>query len=119
MGDNIMRVMYCNHLHELEILRIENELQEIAKLMKTPFFDTRMYKGMILVYDPKGILKYPVSHKLDGLNLRGPFLFTGNNTIEKDFKSLNMEEIRLLEQKLVREKQELQEELQQELEMGE
>lgn len=106
MGDNLMRVMYCNHLHELKTLKIENELEEIAKLMKTPFFDTRMYKGMILVYDPKGILKYPVSYKLDGLNLRGPFLFTGNNTLEQDFKSLNIEEIRYLQKTLSQEKQE-------------
>ena len=117
MGDNLMRIMYCNHVHELEIIRIENELEEIAKLMKTPFFDTRMYRGMILVYDPKGILKYPISYKLDGLNLRGPFLFAGNNTIEQDFKSLNMEEIKFLKQKLAREKQELQGEMQQELEI--
>ena len=33
------------------------------------------YKGMILIYDPKGILKYSKIKKLDGLNLRGPFIF--------------------------------------------
>ena len=43
--------------------------------MKTQFFETTMYKGMILVYDPRGILKYSKIQKLDGLNLRGPFIF--------------------------------------------
>ena len=72
---NFMRIMYCSPDKEPKVLKISKELEELSKLMKTQFFETTMYKGMILVYDPRGILKYSKIQKLDGLNLRGPFIF--------------------------------------------
>ena len=75
MGDNLMKVMYCFPEKEPRIIKIHKELSEISKLMQTPFFEITIYKGMILIYDPKGILKYSKIKKLDGLNLRGPFIF--------------------------------------------
>ena len=72
---NFMRIMYCSPDQEPKVLKISKELEELSKLMKTQFFETTMYKGMILVYDPRGILKYSKIQKLDGLNLRGPFIF--------------------------------------------
>lgn len=102
---NFMRIMYCSPEQEPKILKIEKELEKISELMQTPFFETTMYKGMILVYNPKGILKYSKIQKLDGLNLRGPFIFTGNDTSELDFKSLNIEQIRYLQKHLTQEKE--------------
>ena len=102
---NFMRIMHCFPEQEPKILKIEKELEAISKLMQTPFFETTMYKGMILIYDPKGILKYSKVQKLDGLNLRGPFIFAGNDTLELDFKSLNIEQIRYLQKHITREKQ--------------
>lgn len=105
MGNNFMRIMYCFPDDDPKILKIDNELEAISNLMKTQFFETTMYKGMILIYDPKGILKYTKVQKLDGLNLRGPFIFTGNDTLELDFKSLTIEQIRYLQNILTKEKE--------------
>ena len=50
-------------------------------------------------------MKYSKVQRLDGLNLRGPFIFAGNDTLELDFKSLNIEQIRYLQKHITQEKQ--------------
>ena len=72
---NFMRIMYCYPNQNPKILKIENTLEEIANLMETPFFETTIYKNMILIYNPKGILKYSKIEQIDGLNIRGPVIF--------------------------------------------
>lgn len=105
MGDNLMRIMYCSPDNEPKILKIEKDLKSISQLMKTNFFDTTIYNhDMLLIYDPKAILKYSTHIDFEGLKLRGPFIFTGNDTLEKDFKSLTIIQIRHL-QKILSEKQ--------------
>ena len=103
--NNFMRIMYCFPEKEPKILKVKKELKALSELMQTQFFETTIYKGMILIYDPKGILKYSKSQKLDGLYLRGPFIFAGNDTLELDFKSLKIEEIRYLQKHITQEKQ--------------
>lgn len=100
-----MRIMYCSPDNEPKILKIEKDLKSISQLMKTNFFDTTIYNhDMLLIYDPKSILKYSKHIDFEGLKLRGPFIFTGNDTLEKDFKSLTIIQIRHL-QKILSEKQ--------------
>lgn len=105
MGDNYMRILYCTSNSEPKVLKIHKNLESISELIETNFFETVVYKDMLLIYDPKGILKYSTYKELEGLKLRGPFIFTGNDTLEKDFKSLNINQIRYL-QKILEEKQE-------------
>ncbi len=88
-----MRIMYCSPENEPKVLKIHKTLKSISDLMQTNSFDTVFYKDMLLVYDPKGILKYSNYKQINGLKIRGPFLFTGNDTLEKDFKSLNKNQI--------------------------
>ncbi len=105
MGDNLMRIMYCSPNNKPRILKIEKDLKSISRLMETSFFDTTIYNhDMILIYDPKAILKYSKYIDFEGLKLRGPFIFAGNDTLEKDFKSLTIIQIRHL-QKILSEKQ--------------
>lgn len=100
-----MRIVYCSPDKEPKVCKIHKDLKSISNLMKTEFFDTVIYNNMILIYDPKGILKYSNYKEINGLKLRGPFIFTGNDTLENDFKSLNINQIRFLD-KLFDEKQE-------------
>ena len=109
MGDNFMRILYCSSDSTPKILKIHKDLASISELMKTNFFETVTYKDMLLIYDPKGILKYSTYKELEGLKLRGPFIFTGNDTLEKDFKSLNINQIRYLEEILEEKQEELEE----------
>lgn len=100
---NFMRVFYCMPGEKPKILKIRKSLEGIAELMKTQFFDTTMYKDMILIFDPKGILKYSKKEKINDLNIRGPFIFCGNDEIEQDFKSLNLKQIKFLEKQFIKE----------------
>lgn len=105
MGHDLMRIIYCSPDSKPKILKIENNLKSISELMKTNFFDTIIFNhDMILIYDPKGILKYSKYLNFQGLKLRGPFIFAGNDTLEKDFKSLTIIQIRELE-KILNDKQ--------------
>ena len=105
MGDNLMRIMYCSPNNKPKVLKIEKDLRSISKLMGTNFFDTTIYNhDILLIYDPKAILKYSKHIDFEGLKLRGPFIFTGNDTLEKDFKSLTIIKIRHLK-KILSEKQ--------------
>lgn len=109
MGDNFMRVVYCTSESKPQILKIHKDLKSISELMETQLFDTVMYKDMLLIYDPKGILKYSTYKELEGLKLRGPFIFTGNDILENDFKSLNINQIRFLQKTLEETQEELDE----------
>ena len=109
MGDNYMRVLYCTSDSKPKVLKIHKDLESISELMETNFFETVTYKDMLLIYDPKGILKYSTYKELEGLKLRGPFIFTGNDILEKDFKSLNINQIRYLQEILEERQEELEE----------
>ena len=109
MGDNFMRLLYYSPDEKLEVCKIHKDLKSISNLMKTNFFDTVMYNNMLLIYDPKGILKYSNYKEINGLKIRGPFIFTGNDTLEKDFKSLDINQIRFLQNLLEDKEKEVEE----------
>lgn len=91
-----------------ELKRIPNRLETLRKIVGNEQIEVIKYKDVLIVYDLEAFKKLlPINRVLDGLNIRGTFIITGNDNKNQDFKDLTEEQIQEYSQKLALE-QELQ-----------
>ena len=84
-----------------ELKRIPNRLETLRKIVGNEQIE-------VIKYNLEAFKKLlPINRVLDGLNIRGTFIITGNDNKNQDFKDLTEEQIQEYSQKLALE-QELQ-----------
>ena len=77
-----------------ELKRIPNRLETLRKIVGNEYIDVIKYKDVLIVFDEEAYKKLlPINRTLDGLNIRGTFIVTGNDKKNQDFKDLTKEQI--------------------------
>lgn len=78
-----------------EIKRIPNRLNTLRRIVGNENIEVIKYKDVLIVYDEDAFKKLlPVNRTIDGLNIRGNFVITGNDEKHQDFKDLTEEQIK-------------------------
>lgn len=73
---------------------IPNRLDTLRKIVGNNHIEVVKYKDILLVFDEDAYKKLlPVNREIDGLNIRGIFVITGNDKKNQDFKDLTEEQI--------------------------
>lgn len=74
---------------------IPNRLDTLRKIVGNNHIEVVKYKDILLVFDEDAYKKLlPVNREIDGLNIRGIFVITGNDKKNLDFKDLTEDQIR-------------------------
>lgn len=75
--------------------RIPNRLETMRKIVENENIEVVKYRDVLIVYNEEANRKLlPVNRVIDGLNIRGTFLVTGNDEKYQDFKDLSEEQIK-------------------------
>ena len=78
-----------------EVKIIPNRLNTLRRIIGNENIEVIKYKDVLIVYDAEAFKKLvPINRILDGINIRGKFIITGNDTIHQDFKDLTEEQIK-------------------------
>ena len=87
-----MYVLIVKNEKNPELKRIPNRLETLRKIVGNEYIDVIKYKDVLIVFDEEGYKKLlPINRTIDGLNIRGTFIITGNEN--QDFKDLTKEQI--------------------------
>ena len=74
---------------------INSTYKPIERLDDNENIEVIKYKDVLIVYDEDAFKKLlPINRTIDGLNIRGRFIITGNDAKYKDFKDLTEEQIK-------------------------
>lgn len=74
--------------------RVENNLDNIRKIVEDENFEVMEYEDYLICYNSKGLINsLSINRYIDGLAVRGTFAITGNNKKEMDFIGLTEEQI--------------------------
>lgn len=90
-----MQVLIIENNKNPVLKRIPNRLETMRKIVENENIEVVKYKDVLIVYNQeanKNLL--PVNRTIEGLNIRGTFLVTGNDERHQDFKDLSEEQIR-------------------------
>ena len=78
-----------------ELKRIPTRLNTLRRIIGNQHIEVIKYKGVLIVYDEDAFKKLlPINRTIDGLNIRGSFIITGNDEKHQDFKDLTDEQIK-------------------------
>ena len=89
-----MYVLIVKNEKKPELKRIPNRLETLRKIIGNEYIDVIKYKDVLIVFDEEGYKKLlPINRTIDGLNIRGTFIITGNDEKNQDFKDLTKEQI--------------------------
>ena len=90
-----MYVLIIENEKNPELKRIPNRLETLRKIVGNEYIDVIKYKDVLIVYDEDAFRKLlPINRSIDGLNIRGNFIITGNDVKNQDFKDLTEEQIK-------------------------
>ena len=74
---------------------IPNRLNTLRRIIGNERIEVIKYKDVLIVYDEDAFRKLlPINRSIDGLNIRGNFIITGNDVKNQDFKDLTEEQIK-------------------------
>ena len=89
-----MYVLIIENEKNPELKRIPNRLETLRKIVGNEYIDVIKYKDVLIVFDEEAYKKLlPINRTLDGLNIRGTFIVTGNDKKNQDLKDLTKEQI--------------------------
>lgn len=90
-----MLVLIVENNKDPELKRIPNRLNTLRRIVGNEHIEVIKYKDVLIVYDEEAFKKLlPINRIIDGLNIRGKFIITGNDTKNQDFKDLTEEQIK-------------------------
>lgn len=90
-----MLVLIVENNKNPELKRIPNRLNTLRRIVGNTHIEVIKYKDVLIVYDEDALKKLlPINRTLDGFNIRGNFVITGNDEKRQDFKDLNEEQIK-------------------------
>lgn len=90
-----MLVLIVENNKNPELKRIPNRLNTLRRIVGNTHIEVIKYKDVLIVYDEDALKKLlPINRTLDGFNIRGNFIITGNDEKHQDFKDLNEEQIK-------------------------
>lgn len=90
-----MLVLIVENNKNPELKRIPNRLNTLRRIVGNTHIEVIKYKDVLIVYDEDALKKLlPINRTLDGFNIRGDFVITGNDEKHQDFKDLNEEQIK-------------------------
>ncbi len=90
-----MLVLIVENGKNPELERIPNRLNTLRRIVGNENIEVIKYKDVLIVYDEDAFKKLlPVNRTIDGLNIRGNFVITGNDEKHQDFKDLTEEQIK-------------------------
>ena len=90
-----MLVLIVENGKNPELKRIPNRLNTLRRFVGNENIEVIKYKDVLIVYDEDALKKLlPVNRTIDGLNIRGNFVITGNDEKHQDFKDLTEEQIK-------------------------
>ena len=90
-----MLVLIVENGKNPEIKRIPNRLNTLRRIVGNENIEVIKYKDVLIVYNEDAFKKLlPVNRTIDGLNIRGNFVITGNDEKHQDFKDLTEEQIK-------------------------
>lgn len=90
-----MLVLIVENNKKPELKRIPNRLNTLRRIVGNENIEVIKYKDVLIVYDEDAFKKLlPVNRTIDGLNIRGNFVITGNDEKHQDFKDLTEEQIK-------------------------
>ena len=90
-----MLVLIVENSKDPELKRIPNRLHTLRRIVGNENIEVIKYKDVLIVYDEDAFKKLlPVNRTIDGLNIRGNFVITGNDEKHQDFKDLTEEQIK-------------------------
>ena len=89
-----MKVIFIENNKEPVIKRIPNRLETLRKIVGNECIEVIKYKDILIVFDEDATKKLlPINRTIDGMNIRGVFIITGNDERQQDFKDLTEEQI--------------------------
>lgn len=89
-----MKVIIIENNKEPVIKRIPNRLETLRKIVGNECIEVIKYKDILIVFDEDATKKLlPINRTIDGMNIRGVFIITGNDERQQDFKDLTEEQI--------------------------
>ncbi len=90
-----MLVLIVENAKNPELKRIPNRLNTLRRIIGNQNIEVIKYKDVLIVYDEEAFKKLlPINRTIDGLNIRGNFIITGNDEKHQDFKDLTEEQIK-------------------------
>lgn len=90
-----MLVLIVENSKDPELKRIPNRLNTLRRIVGNENIEVIKYRDVLIVYDEDAFKKLlPVNRTIDGLNIRGNFVITGNDEKHQDFKDLTEEQIK-------------------------
>ena len=90
-----MLVLIVENSKDPELKRIPNRLNTLRRIVGNENIEVIKYKDVLIVYNEDAFKKLlPVNRTIDGLNIRGNFVITGNDEKHQDFKDLTEEQIK-------------------------
>ena len=90
-----LKVHIVENSKDPELKRIPNRLNTLRRIVGNENIEVIKYKDVLIVYDEDAFKKLlPVNRTIDGLNIRGNFVITGNDEKHQDFKDLTEEQIK-------------------------
>ncbi len=90
-----MLVLIVENNKDPELKRIPNRLNTLRRIVGNENIEVIKYKDVLIVYDEDAFKKLlPINRTLDGFNIRGSFVITGNDEKYQDFKDLTDEQIK-------------------------
>jgi hypothetical protein len=90
-----MLVLIVKNDKNPELKRIPNRLNTLRRIIGNQHIEVIKYKDVLIVYDEDAFKKLlPINRTIDGLNIRGSFIITGNDEKHQDFKDLTDEQIK-------------------------
>lgn len=90
-----MLVLIVKNDKNPELKIIPNRLNTLRRIIGNQHIEVIKYKDVLIVYDEDAFKKLlPINRTIDGLNIRGSFIITGNDEKHQDFKDLTDEQIK-------------------------
>lgn len=89
-----MIVLIINENENPELKRIPNRLETLRKIVGNEKIEVVKYGDVLIVFDEDAYKKLlPINRIVDGINIRGTFIITGNDKKNQDFKDLTKSQI--------------------------
>lgn len=81
-----MYVLIIENEKDPELKRIPNRLETLRKIVGNQYIDVIKYQDILIVCDEEAYKKLlPINRTLDGFNIRGTFIITGNDKKKSGF----------------------------------
>lgn len=89
-----MKVIIIEEDKDPVIKTIPNRLETLRKIVGNECIEVIKHKDILIVFDEDAYKKLlPINRTINGINIRGVFVITGNDERQQDFKDLTDEQI--------------------------